>query len=322
MVKRFGAGTVIAVFATVLIWSTTFAALVAALDHFSPQHLLFLRWTLTALLFAGYAAVTRMRLPERGDIWRFVLAGLLGFGVYQLLLVNGQTGVSAAMAGFLVNMSPVFTTVIGVARGSERSSGFVWGGLVLCVTGLVVMGIGAGGFGAIGPSALLVVLAALSFSLYTLTTKPLLARYRPLEVTTYSVVAGSLPFLFFAPGSMEALRTASPGDLFTLLFLALFPGGIAYVLWSRSVAGMPPGLAARFLYLIPVLGLPIAWAWVGEAPDAMTVLGGLVTIAGVAIATIRPRVRTDLVPAQSPSRATAVPATSRAAAPGTAPANG
>ncbi len=297
MVKRYGIGTIVAIATTILIWSTTFAGLVVALKHFSPGHLLFVRWTLTALLFAGYGVATRMRLPDRADVPVFVLTGLLGFGAYQLLLVFGQQGVSASMAGFLINMNPVFTTLIAVALGRDIANGFTWVGLAACMGGLVLMGSANGGFGAIGWSAALVVLAALSFAGYTVLSKPLFTRYKPLEVVTYSVVAGSLPFVVFAPGSVAAVTSASPAQLATVLFLALFPGGIAYLLWSHSVAALPPGMASRFLYLVPVIGVPVAWLWVGEAPQMLTLIGGAVTLAGVALATVRKAPWSSRVPA-------------------------
>lgn len=287
MVKRYGIGAILAISATVLIWSTTFAGIAAALRHFSPGHLLFLRWTFTALLFALYGVATRMRLPRKGDVPVFLLAGLLGFGVYQALLVFGQQGVSASMAGFLINMNPVFTTLIAVAIGRDSANGFTWMGLAGCMAGLVLMGSARGGFGEIGPSAGLVVLAALSFAGYTVIAKPLFSRYSPLEVTTYCVIAGTLPLVFFAPGSLAAVASASPSQLATVVFLAVFPGGIAYLLWSRSLAAFPPGVASRFLYLIPVIGVPVAWLWVGEAPQMLTVIGGAVTLAGVALATVK-----------------------------------
>jgi len=296
VVERYGRGTILAVCAAVLIWSTTFAALVAALQHFDPRHLLFLRWTLTAALFVAFGALTRMRLPDRSDLPKIALAGLLGFGAYQLLLVNGQSGVSATMAGFLVNMSPLFTTVVAIGLGRERSRWTTWAGLALCTAGLLVMTLGRGGVGDFGPSAALVVLAAFSFAMYTVVAKPLLAKYSPLEVTTYSLVAGTVPFLAFAPGAFGALAAASPVGIATLAFLAVFPGGLAYVLWARAVKGFTPGLASRFLYVIPVLGVPIAWVWVGEVPHMLTVVGGLVTIVGVALSTLRTGPRVALGP--------------------------
>lgn len=311
MVKRYGIGTVLAISATILIWSTTFAGLVVALRHFSPGHLLFIRWSLTAVLFAGYGVVTRMRLPRRGDVPVFLVAGLLGFGVYQTLLVFGQQGVSASMAGFLINMNPVFTTLIAVALRRDTANSFTWVGLAACMGGLVLMGSARGGFGQIGPSAGLVVLAALSFAGYTVISKPLFSRYTPMEVTTYCVVAGTLPLLAFAPGSMAAVASATPAQLATVAFLAIFPGGIAYLLWSRSVAAFPPGIASRFLYLVPVIGVLVAWLWVGEAPQALTLIGGVVTLAGVALATLqrapwRPRIAEPIL-AEQHGTATLVP---------------
>lgn len=284
MVKRYGAGTVWAIAVTVVLWSTTFAGLVAALEHFGAGHLLFLRWTLTALLFFAFAVFTRMRLPRPADLGRIALAGVFGFSLYQMLLVSGQTGVSATMAGFLINMGPVFTTVLAIALGREEARWATWAGLVVCTIGLAVMGLAKGGFGEMGPSAALIVLAALSFALYTIISKPLLARYRPLEVTTYAVIAGALPFVVFSSGSLAALQDAGTSGVLTLVYLAVIPGGVAYVLWARSLKGLGPGVASRFLYLVPVLGTFVSWAWIGEEPHLQTVIGGLVVMAGVMLA--------------------------------------
>ncbi len=287
MVKRYGLTTILAVAVTVFLWSTTFAGLVAALAHFSPEHLLFLRWSLTAVLLVVIGAFTGVRLPARRDLPKIAIAGLLGFGAYQLLLVHGQMGVSATMAGFLINMNPVFTTVLAVLLGRESGRWNTWAGIAVCTVGLVVMAQGRGGFGEIGPSAALVVAAALSFAAYTLVSKPLLATYKPLEVTTYTLVAGCLPFLAFAPGSIAALASAPASAVANLVYLAVLPGGLAYVLWSFSVSRLTPGVAARFLYLVPVIGVPVAWVWVGETPHLITVVGGLVTVAGVTLASAR-----------------------------------
>jgi drug/metabolite transporter (DMT)-like permease len=288
MLKRYGLTALATVLTVVVIWSTTFAGIATALKHFSPGHLLFLRWTLTALGFIAYAVATRMRLPERRDVPVFVLAGLLGFGIYQLLLVYGQQGVSASMTGFLINLNPVFTTLIAVALGRDTSNRYTWLGLLGCMGGLVLMGAAKGSFSGSGEGMALIGLAALSFALYTVVAKPLFSRYSPMEVTTYAVVAGTVPFLAFAPGALQSAATATPSQLATVVFLAALPGGIAYALWSRSIAVLPPGVASRFLYLVPVVGVGVAWAWVGEAPQLLTLLGGLVTIGGVALASVRP----------------------------------
>lgn len=289
MVKRYGAATVLSAVVTILIWSTTFAGLRAALGHFSPGHLVFLRWTITALALIVYGLISGMRLPSRTDVPRVLAAGFLGFGFYQIALAQGQSGVTAATAGFIINMSPVITTVLAVALKREGATPWTWAGLAVSVGGIAVMGAGRGGFGELGPGALLVLAAAASFSGYSLVIKPLLSRYTPLEVTTYAIVSGVAPFVAFAPGSLHALQTASAGDIATLFYLAIMPGGVAYITWSRANAGLTPGVASRLLYAIPVLNLFVAWAWIGEVPALVPLAGGIISLAGVALARIQPR---------------------------------
>lgn len=284
MVKRYGLSTMIAVASVVLIWSTTFASLRATLDHFTPGHLVFLRWWAAAIVLIAYGFATRMRLPALRDIPAVVAAGLLGFTVYQLALANGQVGLTAGSAGFLINLAPMLTTLLATSLTREPAHRWTWIGLVVSTAGIALLGVARGGFGGSLPHAGLVLMAAASFAGYVLLSKPLLAKYRPIEVTTYAIVSGSLPFAFLAPGSLAALSGASMTGLLSLAYMAIVPGALSYVLWSRAVAGMPAGVAARFLYAIPVLGLAVAWLWLGEVPSFLAVVGGLISVVGVAIA--------------------------------------
>ncbi|MBW6468555.1 MAG: DMT family transporter, partial [Coriobacteriia bacterium] len=165
--------------------------------------------------------------------------------------------------------------------------------------------------------AALVALAAASFAGYVIVSRPLLARYSPLEVTTYAICAGSLPFLIWAPGALSALPAVPAAGLLTLLYMAILPAALSYVAWSRAVAVLPPSVAARGLYLVPVIGLAVAWAWLGEVPSVTAVVGGLVVIAGVLVASSKPRPGTAPRPARE-----AAPTAPAGLAPGTAPSLG
>ena len=294
----------IAVATVVLIWSTTFAGLRATLDHFTPGHLVFLRWWAAATVLIAYGFATRMRLPALRDLPAIVAAGLLGFTIYQLALSNGQVGLTAGSAGFLTNMAPMLTTLLATTLTREPAHRWTWIGLAVSTGGIALLGMARGGFGGSLPHAGLVLVAATSFAGYVLVSKPLLAKYRPIEVTTYAIVSGSLPFVLLAPGSLTALSGASATGLFSLAYMAIVPGALSYVLWSKAVAGMPAGVAARFLYAIPVLGLGVAWLWLGEVPSLLAVAGGLISVAGVALAA---RPHTSRVPVRiAPERVSPV----------------
>lgn len=288
MVARYGVKAIVALAVTLLIWSTTFAAQRAGLAYFDPGHLVLLRWGAAALLLLAYGSVTGMRAPARRDLPAVFLAGALGFGVYQIALAYGQTGISAGTAGLLINLSPVSTLVIAALLRLETVSGRMWAGLAVSFAGLLMLGLARDGFGGSPAHAALVVFAAASFGGYVHVTKLLLRRYTPLEVTTYAICAGVLPFGVWAPGSVTAVVSAPLAGQLTLAYLALFPGAIAYVTWSRAIAVLPGSVAARGLYLVPVAGLAVAWAWLGEVPSAMAVVGGLVVIAGVVFASGSP----------------------------------
>jgi drug/metabolite transporter (DMT)-like permease len=288
MAKRYGMGTIAALVFTLLIWSTTFAGLRASLEHFTPGHLVFLRWSVASILLVGYGLLTGMRAPAWRDMPAIALAGALGFGVYQIALAYGQSGLTAGTGGLLINLAPAFTTVLAAAFKLERATWRLWAGLGVSMGGVVLLGMARGGFGGSPGHAALVALAAASFAGYVIVSRPLLARYSPLEVTTYAICAGSLPFLVWAPGAVSALGDVSVTGIATLLYMAVLPAAISYVTWSRAISVLPPSVAARGLYLVPVIGLGVAWAWLGEVPSVLAVAGGLVVIAGVVVASSRP----------------------------------
>lgn len=289
MVQRYGKAAVAALVVTLLVWSTTFAGLRASLAYYAPAHLVLVRWAMASLTLVAYGVLTRkLRVPSRGDLPAIAAAGFFGFTAYQIALAFGQAGLSAGVAGFLINLGPAFTTLLAVALRYERNGWRLWAGLAVSMAGILLIGLAKGGPGGLTINAVYVLLAAASFGVYVVVQKPLLARYTPLEVTTYAMVAGTLPFLVFAPGVAAAVAGVPLAGHLTVAYMALFPGAIAYVTWSRVLAAFGPGMAARFLYLVPVLSLGVAWLWLGEVPRTAAVLGGLVILAGVVLAASKP----------------------------------
>ena len=108
---------------TTAFWASAFAGIRAGLDAYGPGQVALFRF------LVAYAALTRMRLPERRDLPAVLLAGLLAFAVYHLALNYEEVTVSAGSASILIATAPVFTALLAVAFLGERLRFLGWVGM-------------------------------------------------------------------------------------------------------------------------------------------------------------------------------------------------
>ncbi|MDY0087460.1 MAG: DMT family transporter [Coriobacteriia bacterium] len=273
--------TLLAITIALLLWASAFAGIRAGLQSFGPGQVALLRFTTASGAFAVWALLTRMRLPDARDLPRIALAGFLGITVYHVALNFGEVTVSAGAASLIISASPIITALLSVIFLGERLSAWGWGGIVISFAGVALISLGEGGGLTFAPGAALVAVAAISTSAYFIVSKPLLRRYSALEFTSYAIWAGTVPMLVFAPGLIEQMPSAAPSSIWAVIYMGVFPGAVAYALWSHALARMPASSLSTFLYFQPVNAIVIAWLWLGEVPAPLALVGGVISLAGV-----------------------------------------
>jgi drug/metabolite transporter (DMT)-like permease len=278
---------VFALAVTVVIWASAFAGIRAGLEGYSPGHLALLRFLVASGLLAIYAVVTRMSLPAWRDLPAVLVGGFLGFTVYHVGLSFGEVTVESGPASVLIASVPVFTAILAVIFLRERLGTLGWIGTGLSFFGVVLISTGEAGTFALEPGALPILLAAISEAMFFVFQKPYLDKYGSLRFTTYAIWGGTLFMLVFAPGLAAAVVEAPLAATVSVVYLGIFPTVIAYLALAYAFARMPASNAVSFLYLVPALAFLIAWLWLGEVPTLLSIVGGVVVLAGVIIVNSR-----------------------------------
>ena len=272
---------------TVLIWGSSFSGVRISLQGgYSSGHLVLMRFLIASSVFILYSVLpsTTFRLPRKEDIVKIFLLGFVGISIYHLGITFGEQTVSAGTASMFVGSAPIFTSLISIVFLKERLSKTGWIGLLIGFIGilLITLGTSESSFNISG-GALLILIAAISTSFFFVFQKPLLLRYRPVELTAYVTWSGTLPFLIFLPGFFETVGNASIGANLSAIYVGIFPAAIGYVTWATALSLGKASSVSSLMYAEPVVAIIIAWITLNELPSGLSVFGGIIAISSVII---------------------------------------
>jgi drug/metabolite transporter (DMT)-like permease len=268
---------------TVLFWGSAFAGIRAGLHSYAPAQLALLRFLSASAVLGVFALVTRMRLPALKDVPLVLLLGLLGFAFYNIALNIGELRIPSGPAAVLIQTLPIWTTLAAIIFLGERLRPWGWAGIGVSFAGVLVIGLGKGsGFG-LNWGAGLILLASLSASAYNIIQKSMLVRYRPVDITTWAIWAGTLMLVPFSPGLVGQVRAAPLADTLAVVYLGAGPAALAYATWAVVLSRLPATRASSLLFAVPVVAFLVGWVWLGEAPTLIDIAGGVLAMGGVAL---------------------------------------
>jgi drug/metabolite transporter (DMT)-like permease len=272
-------------------WGMNFAFVKYILDHLGVGAFMFLRFSVLPLLgFVLLAIVFRGRLarswPRRSDLPRFVLCALIGHVVHISAVMYGMNLSTAFSSSLVLTSQPLFTLIMLSALGAERLRVRQIAGTLVAFAGIVLFLADkfTGGLSRAGGGDLMLLIAGISFSGYTILSRRLAERYGPLVVLSYTLLFSAPPMLlvtfpFFLDTDFKALGPAVWAFLFWALVISSFLGWLAWT-WVNTVRGV--ARSAPFMYLMPPIAGVMAWLTLGETFTWLKIAGAAVTMAGVA----------------------------------------
>ncbi|UYG93935.1 DMT family transporter [Cytobacillus firmus] len=267
----------------IILWASAFPGIRAGLESYSPEHLALFRLLIGSAALGVLALVTKMRLPDIRDFPAIFMLGFLGFTVYHTALNMGEKTVNAGPASLIVSMTPIFSAALAALFLRERFGRVRWTGSAVSFAGAALISLGTGGGFEIQTGILFVILASISESIYFVFQTKYLNKYGFLSFTSYTVWAGTAFMLVYLPGLGNEIFHASAESTLSVLYLGIFPTVIPYIALAflASIGGASEAVSS--LYLTPVMAFVIAWVWLGEVPAMLSIVGGLIALAGVVI---------------------------------------
>lgn len=284
-----------------LIWASQFVMVKLVQQQMGPVFATFFPMTLAMLILIPIVgreqrrvAGGRNRMPWR-DILAFVLIGVLGQVVAQLFITWG-TGLSlASNAALLFLTLPISTSVMAFLILGEKMTRLRLLSFVLAILGVLASsGIDIKELNFTDKryfwGNLLIFMSINGSAFYNVYSKKLLTRYTPLQVLLYSyfaVFAFMLPItLYLEPQGFGRLPQFTGTVWLGLFILAVFQYAISMVIFLQVLSRLDAIQAGLMNYLIPFLGVVIAWAILDEHLSWFMICGGLLALASTLLATV------------------------------------
>ena len=274
----------LALVAVQLMFASLAIAAKIALREIPPFGLIAFRAPAAALILIAARLFVRPweRLAAR-DLPVVALHALLGIVANQLLFIAGLSRSTATNAVVIGATIPVFTVGVAVVLKREAATPAKILGLAVAFLGaLTIVGGGFQAGGRVLVGNLLIVCNSLSFSIYLVISRPMLARYKTITVITWTMVFGALGVL---PFGVRDLTTHAPmlsvSAWLAMAYIALFPTVGTYFLNGYALRRAPSSLVAIYVYVQPVIGALLAATFLGERPTVFVGAGGALIALGI-----------------------------------------
>jgi drug/metabolite transporter (DMT)-like permease len=230
--------------------------------------------------------------PDLGTTQRAVRLLVLATLAGPLFLASMNLAVAhvgAAIAAFVAGLYAVISAVIAPALLPERLTARVLAGFVLALLGTALLA-------ELDPDATDVagmvwgILAALSFALYLVLARRWSTRYRlnglTVALANCALAAVVLGGFVLATDPALLVPASPPAEAVVAIAWLAVVAALGPVLMVASVRLIEAARSAAFLLLNPITATILAAVLLGELPSPIQLVGGIVVLVGMAVATI------------------------------------
>jgi len=274
--------------AMVFFWSANYIVGKIALREFPPLLLAGLRIGLAGVfILPAYAMQKGAASWNIRDLPMLIYLGLFGVTLNQLFFIIGLSRTSVLHSSLIIAMTPIFVLAIAALIKQEQITVRKAAGMLIAVIGVGILNaLPASTAPGASPTLLgdlFVFLAGVTFAMFTVLSKKISLRHSSITVNTFAYVSGAIALapVVIWQGQHFSYRMVSLAGWSSLLYMALFPSVICYLIYYYALGHISASRVSAFSYLQPVVATLLAALALGERVTLPLVAGGAVIFSGV-----------------------------------------
>lgn len=270
---------------TVVIWATTFISSKILLNTFTPLEVMFYRFVIAYFLLLIIHPKFH-KIDSLKEEAMFLLSGIAGGSLY-FLTENSAVKISqVSNVGLIVATAPIITALLAhfFTKG-EKLNKNLFIGFLIAISGVFLVMFNGNFMLKLNPAGdILALCAALSWSVYSITTKKFGNKYNYLYLTRkifFYALLTMIPFLFTSEFNFDVSKLLTFEAMSNLLFLGIVASSICYVVWNFTVDKLGVVKTNNYIYLIPAITLILSVIILHEKITFYSSLGALLIFLGV-----------------------------------------
>jgi len=195
------------------------------------------------------------------------------------------TYTTVADATLFANFAPVIVTIGAWLYLGERITGQFLAGMALAMVGAALLVNASAALGAryvLGDG--LGIITACFFGSYVVAVARLRDRHRASTIMFWSSAVTCVLLLAATLVSGERLLPATANGWLVLLALAWISQAMGQGLIAYALGHLPASFSALAILIEPLTAAILGWVWLGEALGVLQAVGGVIVLAGIAVA--------------------------------------
>lgn len=249
-----------------------------------PSGFIALRVIGAGALFWGLLGLRPQRV-QMSDLLKLLLCAVFGVAVNQLMFFHGLMRTAPVNASIIMVATPILVLVMAGVLIKERITWTKVAGVLLGAAGalaLIFLKPAGGSSGATTLGDAFILINAVSYAIYLVIVKPLMARYSAVTVMAWCFLFGTamvLPLGWVELAAVEWSRLSIP--VWTAIgFVVVLVTFVAYLLNTWALGAVSPTVVGTYIYMQPVLAALGTWVFMRIGADRIGLSGSYDTAIG------------------------------------------